>query len=50
LLQRSHSRRRRMESASLLSRESITLSWVNAQYGHFIVPDFSKWRRELALV
>src|SRR5262252_9547939 len=31
-----HSRRRRMESASLLSRESTTLSFANPQKGHFM--------------
>src|SRR5579864_4981197 len=31
-----HSRRRRMESASLLSRESTTLSFSNPQKGHFM--------------
>src|SRR6266404_6663431 len=31
-----HSRRRRMDSASLLSRESTTLSSMNPQKGHFI--------------
>src|SRR5215472_1521590 len=31
-----HSRRRRIESASLLSRESTTLSFSNPQKGHFI--------------
>src|SRR6266567_4288417 len=32
-----HSRRRRMESASLLSRESTTLSLAKPQNGHFMV-------------
>src|SRR5438876_2728302 len=32
-----HSRRRRMESASLLSRESTTLSLAKPQKGHFMV-------------
>src|SRR5580658_7921145 len=32
----SHSLRRRIESASLLSRESTTRSCPNPQYGHFI--------------
>src|SRR5215467_2180158 len=32
-----HSRRRRMDSPSLLSRESTTLSFSNPQNGHFIV-------------
>src|SRR5580704_15671428 len=36
LLHFRHSRRRRMESASLLSRESTTLSFANPQKGHFI--------------
>src|SRR5882724_13019841 len=36
LLHFRHSRRRRMESASLLSRESTTLSLRNPQKGHFI--------------
>src|SRR6185295_5616269 len=31
-----HSRRRRMESASLLSRESTTLSFSKPQKGHFM--------------
>src|SRR5205807_4054824 len=31
-----HSRRRRIESASLLSRESTTLSSKNPQKGHFM--------------
>ncbi len=31
-----HSRRRRMDSASLLSRESTTLSSANPQKGHFM--------------
>src|ERR1700746_277029 len=31
-----HSRRRRMESASLLSRESTTLSFSNPQKGNFM--------------
>src|SRR4029077_13251157 len=31
-----HSRRRRMDSASLLSRESTTLSSRNPQKGHFM--------------
>src|SRR5579863_9798433 len=31
-----HSRRRRIESASLLSRESTTLSFSNPQNGHFM--------------
>src|SRR5215467_12510583 len=31
-----HSRRRRIESASLLSRESTTLSFANPQKGHFM--------------
>src|SRR5580704_2141898 len=42
-----HSRRRRMESASLLSRESTTLSFANPQKGHFMAlgtvnPDCSR--------
>src|SRR6267142_3663883 len=32
-----HSRRRRIDSPSLLSRESTTLSFSNPQKGHFIV-------------
>src|ERR1700686_1676165 len=39
-LQRSHSRRRRMESASLLSRESTTRSCPKPQYGHFMLCGF----------
>jgi hypothetical protein len=31
-----HSRLRRMDSASLLSRESTTLSLANPQKGHFM--------------
>jgi hypothetical protein len=31
-----HSRRRRIDSASLLSRESTTLSFANPQKGHFM--------------
>jgi len=31
-----HSRRRRIESASLLSRESTTLSFAKPQKGHFM--------------
>jgi hypothetical protein len=31
-----HSRRRRIDSASLLSRESTTLSLANPQKGHFM--------------
>src|SRR5947209_4112092 len=36
-----HSRRRRMESASLLSRESTTLSLTKPQKGHFIGAELS---------
>src|ERR1700727_632146 len=36
LLHFRHSRRRRMDSASLLSRESTTLSFANPQKGHFM--------------
>src|ERR1700722_13375813 len=36
LLHFRHSRRRRMDSASLLSRESTTLSLANPQKGHFM--------------
>src|SRR5271155_3374997 len=36
LLHFRHSRRRRIESASLLSRESTTLSFSNPQKGHFM--------------
>jgi hypothetical protein len=31
-----HSRRRRIDSASLLSRESTTVSLANPQKGHFM--------------
>jgi hypothetical protein len=31
-----HSRRRRIDSASLLSRESTTLSFAKPQKGHFM--------------
>src|SRR5205814_6905509 len=34
-----HSRRRRMDSPSLLSRESTTLSLTNPQNGHFMVEE-----------
>src|ERR1017187_136253 len=40
-----HSRLRRMESASLLSRESTTLSFAKPQKGHFI-----EIERELMIV
>jgi len=36
LLHFKHSRLRRMDSASLLSRESTTLSFANPQKGHFM--------------
>src|ERR1700678_1212434 len=36
LLHFRHSRRRRMDSASLLSRESTTLSFAKPQKGHFM--------------
>src|ERR1700723_536678 len=36
LLHFRHSRRRRIDSASLLSRESTTLSLANPQKGHFM--------------
>jgi len=36
-----HSRRRRIDSASLLSRESTTLSLENPQKGHFMALDRS---------
>src|SRR5215470_11456127 len=38
-----HSRRRRMESASLLSRESTTLSLANPQNGHFMALAGQTW-------
>jgi hypothetical protein len=37
LLHLRHSRRRRIDSASLLSRESTTLSFANPQKGHFMM-------------
>jgi hypothetical protein len=39
-----HSRRRRMDSASLLSRESTTLSFANPQKGHFMALDRFRYR------
>jgi hypothetical protein len=36
LLHLKHSRLRRIDSASLLSRESTTLSFANPQKGHFM--------------
>jgi hypothetical protein len=45
LLHFKHSRRRRIDSASLLSRESTTLSLANPQKGHFMALDKSVEKR-----